>query len=49
MIFRGSIESPQQVELYDIRTTPDPLENLAESKPAVVRQMLNAYATRVDK
>ncbi|MEW4565348.1 sulfatase [Bremerella sp. JC770] len=31
---------PQQVELYDISETPDPIENVAQKKPEVVSKLL---------
>jgi len=34
--------TPQKIELYDIRETPDPVENLAQEKPEVVSKLLKA-------
>ena len=33
---------PNKVELYDIRETPDPVENLASEKPDVVAKLLQS-------
>jgi arylsulfatase A-like enzyme len=40
LIYSGSSETPGHTELYDQRTTPDPVENLATRHPERVNELL---------
>ncbi len=38
-------EQASHIELYDIRTSPDPVENIAESRPETVASLLKFLPT----
>ena len=46
LVYRESDDGPRDVELYDIQSDLDPLSNLAEDRPDVVRRLWAAAVAR---